>query len=175
MSKDISFLTDSLREIELETEDNIIYNLDDEGDSIMLNINVKESEDEIDDILNQMLNNLEGGGMETGYVIASTGRPGWKSSQADRPGSEPVSNPEDDSMMVDCYPETDAKVEQDMDDNDTIIMTNKDNSFEEWVVKELSVFHVGAITNLKVGLVDNFGVGTWYMNRWLANKNDNKQ
>jgi hypothetical protein len=43
------------------------------------------------------------------------------------------------------------------------------------VEKELSVFHVGAITNLKVGLVDNynFGVGTRYMNRWLANKNDN--
>ena len=60
-----------------------------------------------------------------------------------------------------------------MDDNDTLPSTNhEDNSFEEQVVKELSLFHVGKITNLKVGLVNNdsFEVGIWYMNRWLANK-----
>ena len=32
----------------------------------------------------------------TGIVIASTDRPGWKSSQAGRPGSEPVAIPDDD-------------------------------------------------------------------------------
>ena len=35
--------------------------------------------------------------------------------------------------------------------------------------------HVRTITILKVGLVntDNFGLGTWYINRWLANTNNN--
>ena len=113
--------------------------------------------------------------MVKGNVIASTVRPGWKSSQADRPGSELETIPEEDNnMMIEDDPEIDADVEYEMDDNDTII-TNKDNSFEEWVVKELSLFPVGAITNRKFGLVDtdNFEVGTWYLNRWLANKNNN--
>ena len=49
---------------------------DDEGDYIMSNIDVTKSELEIDDILNQMMNNLEGGVMVTGNVIASTVRTG---------------------------------------------------------------------------------------------------
>ena len=158
INKDVSFLIDSLSKIELEKEDDLNYDLDEEGDSIMSNIDVKESEEEMDAILNQMMNNLEGGGMVTGNVIASTVRPGWKSSQADRPGSEPGTIPDDDDRMVEDDPETDAEVDEDMDDNDTIL-TNQDNGFEEWVVKELSVFHVGAITNLKVGLVDTDNLG----------------
>ena len=78
---------------------------------------------------------------------------------------------EDDVAMEDD-PKTDAEVEDDMDDNDTMTNLNQtDKSFEEWVVQELSLFHIGAITNLKIGLVNNdsFEVGTWYMNRWLAN------
>ena len=50
----------------------------------MSNIDVTESEFEIDAILNQMINYLEGGVMVTGNVIASTVRPGWKSSQAEK-------------------------------------------------------------------------------------------
>ena len=59
-----------------------------------------------------------------------------------------------------------------MDDNDTMDVTDntvEDNSFEEWVVAELNHFYMGATTDLKTGLVDrsSFGVGTWYLNRWL--------
>ena len=71
-------------------------------------------------------------------VFARTVRPGWKSSQADRPGNELVPISEDEYMTVDDDPKTDAEVEDDMDDNDTMPSINHtDNSFEEWVVKEL--------------------------------------
>ena len=76
-------------------------------------------------------------------------------------------------MAVDDDQKTDPEVEEDMDDNDTMPNINHtDNSFEEWVVQELSLFYIGATTNLKDGLVNNdsFEVGNWYMNRFLANK-----
>ena len=69
-------------------------------------------------------------------------------------------------------PNTEAEVEDVMDNNDTMTNLNQtDKTFEEWVSQELSFFHIGAITNLKVGFVNNdsFEVGTWYMNRWSAN------
>ena len=42
--------------------------------------------------------------------------------------------------------------------------------YEEWVVRELDSFTVGAVTNLKVGLVDNknYESGTWFVNRWIS-------
>ena len=67
-----------------------------------------------------------------------------------------------------------------LDDNDT----NENNpesmttsSYEEWVVKELDSFTVGAVTNLKVGLVDtkNYESGTWFVNRWISPQADQSQ
>ena len=62
-----------------------------------------------------------------------------------------------------------------LDDNDTsksIPESTKSSSYEEWVVRELDSFTVGAVTNLKVGLVDsrNYENGTWFVNRWISPK-----
>ena len=136
-NNNILSLTKALSRIELEEDDEQTDDLDDEGDYRMLEIDVTESEDEIDAILNQMMINLEGSVMGTEKVVASNVRPGWKSSQADRPGNELVPISDDEYMAVDDDPKTDAEVEENMDDNDTMPNINHmNNSFEEWVVKE---------------------------------------
>jgi hypothetical protein len=51
------------------------------------------------------------------------------------------------------------------------------SSYEEWVVKELDSFTAGAVTNLKVDLVDtkNYESGTWFVNRWISPQADQPQ
>jgi hypothetical protein len=57
-----------------------------------------------------------------------------------------------------------------LDDNDTKI-ANPKASYEEWLVQELNQFNIGAVTNLKVGLVNSHNYdngGTWFMNRLIS-------
>ena len=76
---------------------------------------------------------------------------------------------DDDIMEIENYEYGDDT----LDDNDTSENTPeniKPSSYEEWVVRELDSFTVGAVTNLKVGLVfsTNYESGTWFVNRWIS-------
>ena len=51
------------------------------------------------------------------------------------------------------------------DDNNTRCA----QSYEEWVVKEMTKFDQSAVTNLDVGLINNHNYenGTWFVNPWI--------
>ena len=124
------------------------YNLDEDGDTEM---KLEESEAEIDAWLSQLAVDVEE------QITNNSG------------------NMEDKIMEM----EDDNYGDNKMDDNDTIENTpeNLESSYEEWVVKELDSFTVGAVTNLEVGLVDckNYENGTWFVNRWISPPADQPQ
>ena len=78
---------------------------------------------------------------------------------------------DDDIMEIENYEYGDDT----LDDNDTSENTPeniKPSSYEEWVVRELNSFTVGAVTNLKVCLVEskNYENDTWFVNRWIRGR-----
>ena len=98
----------------------------------------------------------------------------WLSKLADEMEEDTITNNiklDDEIMEIDNYEDGDET----LDNNDTSKSTpesTKSSSYEEWVVRELDSFTVGAVTNLKVGLVDsrNYENGTWFVNRWISPK-----
>ena len=93
----------------------------------------KETEEEIEAYLAMMMDN-------TGCEDVVTSNNGTTNMMVD--------DEDDAGMETEDYEVTEYN---EMDDNDTI--SDQDLSFEERVVGELSKFHSGVITNLKVGLL----------------------
>ena len=75
--------------IETDEEKSIV--VDEDGDTVMTNDELRDSERELDQLMIDLVEAMQGGRMETEFVTAGQDRPGWKSIQAGMSGSDPAS------------------------------------------------------------------------------------